>query len=72
MSCSMSALVWTLAGFAPSRMNRLMMQDEMLKEAGHWSSSAWSPEWLLGTSGPVCFAIRNSHVTSYLGENQYI
>lgn len=72
LSCPMSAVVWTLAGFAPSQMNRLTMPDEMMKEAGHWSSSPWSPECLLGTSGPGCVAIRNGHVTSYLGGNQYI
>lgn len=44
LSCSMSAVVWTLVGFAPSRMKQLTMQDGMMKEAGHWSSSAWSPE----------------------------
>lgn len=41
----MSAVVWTLAGFAPSRMNNLTVQDGMMREEGHWSSSAWSPEF---------------------------
>lgn len=61
-----------LAGFAPSRIIYFTKHDGAMKEAGYWSSSAWSLEWLLGTSGPGCAAISNGHVTSYLGGNQYI
>lgn len=63
-------VVCTWDGFASSRMNYLTMQDGMMKEAGHWSSSAWSPEWLPDTSGPGCAATRNGHVTSYHRGNQ--